>query len=130
MSKRIIHNEASKEHAKADIEALNPDKRWVMSLAEEKDNKSLAQNRLYWKWVTIIGNEIGNFKDEQDVILRQMHGEPKFVSIDGDGVNFEYRKTISQLNVAEMSELLTKVSYWAGSEGIILPHPDDQGIRE
>jgi len=122
-SKRIIHNEASKEYAKADIEALNPDKRWVMSIAEEKDNKSLAQNRLYWKWVTIIGNEIGNFKDDQDVILRLMHGVPKFVII--DQIKYEYRKTISQLNVAEMSELLTKVSYWAGSEGIILPHPED-----
>lgn len=123
MSKRIIHNEASKEYAKADIEALNPDKRWIMSLKEEKDNKSLAQCRLYWKWVTIIGNEIGNFKDEQDVILRQMHGEPKYVVI--DRVNVQYRKTISQLSVVEMSELLTKVSYWAGSEGIILPHPED-----
>ncbi len=127
MNKRIIHNNVSAEHAKADIEALNPDKRWVMSIKEEKDNKSLAQCRLYWKWVTIIGNEIGNFKDEQDVILRQMHGVPKFVII--DGVNFEYRKTISQLNVADMSELLTRISYWAGSEGIILPHPEDMHRR-
>jgi len=123
MSKRIIHNEASKEYAKADIEALNPDKRWIMSLAEEKDNKTLRQLRLYWKWVGIIGNELGNFKDDQDFDLRWMHLPPLFREVGEDYT--EYRKTISQLKVPEMSELITKVSYWAASEGIILPHPSD-----
>lgn len=122
-SKRIIHNEASKEHAKADIEALTPDKRWVMSIEAEKNSKTLAQLRLYWKWVVIIGNEIGNHKDDQDFELRWMHLPPLFREV--NGICIEYRKTISQLKVPEMSDLITKVSYWAASEGIILPHPED-----
>lgn len=123
MSNRIIHNQNSKELAKVDIEALNPDKRWVVSIKEEKESKTLAQNKLYWKWTTIIGNELGNFKDDQDFDLRDMHGEPKFREVGGRVK--EYRKTISQLNVSEMSDLMTKVSMWAASEGIILPHPED-----
>lgn len=123
MNKRIIHNEASKEYAKGDIDALNPDKRWIMSIAEDKDNKTLRQLRLYWKWVDIIGNERGNFKDDQDFDLRWMHLPPLFREVNGDFT--EYRKTISQLKVPEMSDLITKVSYWAASEGIILPHPED-----
>lgn len=124
MSKRIIHNEASKEYAKGDIDALNPDKRWIMSIKEEKDGKTLRQNKTYWGWITIIGNHLGNFKDDQDFDMRDMHGEPKFREVNGKVK--EYRKTISQLKVDEMSELMDKVFIWAGSEGIILPHPDDQ----
>lgn len=123
MSKRIIHNEISKEHAKADIDALNPDKRWIHSIEEEKDSKTIQQLRLYWKWATIIGDEFGNFKTPQSDWLRTEHLPPVYTEV--NNVVHESRKGISQLNVKEMSDYMTRVSYWAASEGIMLPHPED-----
>lgn len=123
MSKRVIYDEKSRDAAKADIDALNLDKRWVCTIEKEVNSRSRDQNALYWKWVTIIGNTHGNFKDDQHVILMRKHLEPKIIKHDGEV--YEHYST-KKLKVPEMSEYMNKVSIWAASEGIRLPHPSDQ----
>ena len=39
-------------------------KQWVVTIKKYQKQRSLPANNLYWKWLTIIGNEIGYSKDE------------------------------------------------------------------
>ena len=122
MGSRIIHNQNSKQLAKADIEALSFDKEWVITIEKKVNSRSRDQNALYWKWVTIIGNDRGEFKDDQHIILMHKHLEPKIIKHEGEV--YEHYST-KKLKMPEMSEYMDKVSMWAASEGIILPYPED-----
>jgi hypothetical protein len=104
------------------LNLLNFNYEWVITIKRKVKKRTNAQNNLYWKWVTIIGNTNGEFKDDQHIILMHNHLEPKIIKHDGE-VYEHY--SIKKLNVPEMADYMNKISIWAASEGIILPHPED-----
>tara|TARA_R110000772_G_scaffold54193_1_gene123698 strand:+ start:491 stop:871 length:381 start_codon:yes stop_codon:yes gene_type:complete len=83
-----------------------------------------AQKKLYWKWIGIIGKETGNYKYDQDELLRKEILTPVFYT-NNKGRDKEYIKHISELGKKEMSEYMTQVSIMAAEFGINLPHPED-----
>jgi hypothetical protein len=117
MSKHIIHNEHSRLAANRVIDNIDITTRWVMEVKPEKKSRSLEQNDLYWKWVTEIGIEHGNFKDDQHEILMRKLMKPRIFEADGEVYEIYSTK---KLSVKEMSEYLNAVSMWAGTQGILL----------
>jgi len=110
---------------------------------EHKRNRSAEQNSIYWKWLTVIGNDLRNTKDEQHDIYKRMFLIPIFTrdnqgfadmmaSVDGmnatdyDIFSREILKLTSttQASVKQMSEFLDDIQYNATSLGIRLPAPE------
>ena len=84
-----------------------------------KRNRSQEQNRLYWKWVDIIGKELGYEKDEMhDILVFKFLG---MVEKEIDGKKFEQLAETKKLKVGEMSDYLNSIERWVGELGIRLP---------
>ncbi len=83
-----------------------------------KAKRSLDQNALYWKWITIIGDELGYTKDEMHETLMRQHLPPKIVSTMAGDVEV-YSST--KLSVKEMSRYMELVEITAGTYGVKLP---------
>jgi len=87
--------------------------------------KSTNQLRLYYKWVQIIGDELGYFKDDMDDLLRKKLDAPGVFYKDLGGLDC-FRYSLSNADKKQMSDYMDRVSIFAGSElGIMLPHPED-----
>jgi hypothetical protein len=120
----IIHNESDKDRAISHIKALNIDKPWLVDIKPYKKNRSLAQNKLYWKWITCIGDSIGYESDELHAIMADKFLHDEIVEYGGKQIKKD--KSTSRLNTKEFTEYLEKIDRFAASElGIVLPSPED-----
>lgn len=122
----IIRNETDKDRAIRHIKALNMDKPWQMECKPYKKNRSIAQNKLMWKWFKEIGDELGH--DNTDVVYADMV-EMFLLLIDYtglDGKPKQRRQGTSKLTTKEFTEFLEKVDRFSVSFlGIILTSPED-----
>ncbi len=120
----IITNESDKDKAQARIKALCIDKQWQMELKPYRKNRSRAQNKLYWKWITCIGDEIGYESDELHAIMADKFLPDEVVEYGGKQIKKD--KSTSRLNTKEFTEYLEKIDRFAAAElGIVLPSPSD-----
>ena len=83
-----------------------------------KANRSLDQNALYWKWVSIMGPELGYSKEELHETLMRKHLPPRIVETMSGPVEVY---TTTKLSVKEMSDYMERVSFTAGEMGVGLP---------
>jgi len=103
-----------------------------------KKNRSVAQNALYFQHVTDIGNELGNTKDEQHKLLKEMYLVPILVRDEPDVERMaqileqthDLKKLASvlsttHLDVRQFSEYITDVQGFAAELGIALRMPED-----
>ena len=94
-----------------DISKFDNDIKIVIEVREAKDIRTNAQNRLWWKWIEIIADELG-YEDKQEIhsILKY-----KFLlkeeMIDGD--LHQGLKSTTTLTQQEFSKLTQDVFYWA-----------------
>jgi hypothetical protein len=109
------------------IRNLNPNKEWAIDVREKSAKRTLPQNSLYWKWVSILGNELGYHKEEMHEVLMAMFLTPKKIR-DLSGNTIEKYST-SKLNTQEMTEYMEALARWAASEGLALPHPEDMHVQ-
>ena len=83
----------------------------IIEVREAKDIRTNAQNRLWWKWVEIISDELG-YADKQEIhnILKY-----KFLLKEEmiDGENQQYIKSTTTLTKKEFSKITQDVFYWA-----------------
>ena len=120
----IIKDISDKKRAVATIENLNMEKPWDVEIKEYKKNRSKSQNALYWKWLTIIGNDLGYSKDELHIVFADKFLEP--IEVIALGVKAKGHPSTSSLNVDEFSEYLKTIERFAISElGMRLPNRDD-----
>ena len=120
----IIHNESDKGRVISHIKALNVDKPWSVDIKLYRKNRSVAQNKLYWKWITCIGDEIGYERDELHAIMADKFLPDEIVEYGGKQIKKD--KSTSRLNTKEFTEYLEKIDRFAATElGIVLPSPDD-----
>lgn len=121
-----IFNEPSRGRAMALIAALDLSKAWEVIVRPKKAKRSLDQNSLYWMWLGIIANDTGNTANDVHEWCKCEFLPPVFVAINGK--QQECRRSTTELNTADMTAYLDRVSAWSAMElGIALPHPDDQG---
>jgi hypothetical protein len=117
-------------------------------IREHKKNRSANQNSLYWKWLTILSDELGHTKDELHFIYRRKYLTRIFIRDDkgyadmAESLTFildsgyadcaeDIRDQVirltstTQCNTAQMTEYMTDIERAAADLGIGLPHPED-----
>ncbi len=102
---------------------------WEIVLRRHKKGRSLAQNRLFWKWMDEIrlyhadnwGRHLS--KDEWHDLMCEFLLPTREIEV--FGVVRRVHGRTSTLKVEEFSEFLQRIDEWARGKGIMLPHPDD-----
>ena len=118
-----ITNEATRQVAIKRIADLSlDDKAWDVSVEKHVASRTLAQNRLYHRWLGIIASDTGNSHEAIHEHCRKEFLPPLFAEIAGK--TYGYRRSTTALNVPEMLDYMSKVEVWAWQDlGIILPPP-------
>lgn len=84
------------------------------------NTRTLSQNSLYWKILSVIGRETGNEAEDLHQIFKDRFLPRRFVRLGEKEI--ELRKTTTELTTGEFSELIEKIRVFCGSElGINLP---------
>lgn len=112
------------------INGLDPEKPWQIVVGPHASKRSLAQNRLYWKWVHAIQQHLldtagRHYSDKQiHAWLREKFLPTEVVEIKGEVK--EARKSTADLNTKEMSKYLNDIDMYCAAElDLVLPHPQD-----
>ena len=151
MKQKIINiSEEHRKRAMTILQSLPLEPHHEVIVREHKRDRSAEQNALYWQWLTIIGNELGEQKEEvaeryKDLYLVQLYerDNPEYAemiqslrAIYKQGMKAEavaLRKKIVSLTstttatVAQFGEYLESIERHAASLAIRLPLPEDQG---
>jgi len=98
----------------------------VLEIKEDSLTRTQRQNKLFWMWMTLIGDEVGHTKDEMSEILQQaILGESSFPS-KLDGADVKKHKRAKNLSIVEMTRFLEQVDIFAADTlSMQLPRPED-----
>ena len=94
------------------------------ALSIEKWSRTIEQNKLYWKWLGIIGDELGYHKNEIHEVFLDMFSQIKTIR-NLEGKPIQKRVRSSEMNVKQMSEYMDQIQQFASENSIILPQPDE-----
>ena len=122
----ILRSQLIRANAAAIIGALPvTDKPLEIIVRPHVRDRSGAQNRLYWQWVTQIANSAGWHKDavHEDLAKRFL---PLIEQAGPDGVR-QIRTSTASLNVREFTDYLRSIEVFAAEWGIELTYPADYG---
>lgn len=144
----IMRTDGDKRKALTILEGLPLKPKYEIEFRLYKLQRSVLQNKLYWKWITIIGNELGYTKEEMHELYKERLLIPIFIR-DNEGFAemvgavkaVRGRKMKEQADIlkreiirltsttdcttAQFAEYLTDIERDAANLSIILPHPDD-----
>lgn len=110
-----------------DLVRSKKDGYYNLKIEKWEDSRSLQQNRLYWQWLTIIGEELGYTKSEMhEVMLDQFAPKLTFRGLDGKPKQRKIRT--SEMTIKQMHEYMDTLDRWSAEMSIILPQPDDELI--
>ncbi len=84
----------------------------VFTLSENKDFRTNSQNKLWWKYMDIMGGDLGYSKNEMHDICKLKFLKRERVE---DGIKVEYLKSTAQLTKKEFKKLVDDVIIWAAS---------------
>ena len=126
--KTKIHNEFDRERVIGQIKRLDLTKPYTVEIVQRNAKRSIDQNRLYWLWLTCIGNETRNGRDDLHEYFKQKYIQPETVVIFGEE---RLKHTTTDKSTAQFKEYLDKIQAFAASElAITLPDPDDKHWEE
>ena len=93
-----------------DVAKMSDGIRVVIEVREAENVRTNNQNRLWWSWMTIIGNELGYDKNSIHDILKY-----KFLLREEmiDGEIHQSLKSTTTLTKKEFQKLTQDVFYWA-----------------
>ena len=114
------------------LELINKDVEIIIK--EKKETRSIQANNLYWKWMTILGEDIGHSKEAMHFVFKKLFLSDKMPALLKDefmeylqGLDKEIAST-RKLNTKEMSEYMDKIAEQSRELGIVLPLPEFRGI--
>jgi hypothetical protein len=84
----------------------------IFTILENKDFRTNSQNKLWWKYMQIMGADLGYSKDEMHDICKLKFLKRERVE---DGIKVEYLKSTAQLTKKEFKGLVDEVIIWAAS---------------
>jgi len=91
-------------------------------ISDNKETRRSQQNRLYWKWVSIIGNELGYERQEMhDTLVFRLLGMVDKVIL---GKPVCMLASTHDMSVADFSDYMERVSRFAAEMNIKLPAED------
>ena len=82
----------------------------VFTLSENKDYRTNSQNKLWWRYMEILGLELGYTKNEMHDIAKLKFLERERIE---DGLKIKYLKSTTALTKKEFRELIDLVIIWA-----------------
>ena len=100
-------------------------------VSKKTNSRSLPQNKLYWEWLKIIADYLGEYdKDEVHEILKHKFLAKKQIEIvskaTGEIESTKINTSTTKLTTKEMSEYMDEINRWAlNFLGIFLPTPED-----
>ena len=126
--KRVIERTKPKQHIlesmiQAHFKEYPDSDKAIIEIKDDKESRSIKQNRLYWEWVSVIGGELGYTKDETHAILRD-----KFLGYTETTTKLSVIKELrstTKLKVKEFKDYLEQIDILMSEYGIILPRPED-----
>lgn len=118
---RIYNTETADEVAKL-ILSLSLSKQWEVIVKPYSKRRSSQQNSLYWKWLGIIADELGDDANSLHDTFRQMFLPVKVENIFGVERKKLQSTSDPAFTSAMMADYMTKIQALASSElAIILP---------
>lgn len=147
-AKLKIVGEVQRSHAIELLRAIPLDIVHTVEIRQYKKDRSASQNSMYWQWLTIIGNELGESKETlheryKDDFLVQIYerDNPEYAEMiqslrgvwkaEMKNEAVALRKQIVALTstttatTVQMSEYMTSIERKVAELGIMLPHPED-----
>lgn len=119
----IIRDEQIRGNVLARLLALDLGKPWEVTIKLYKKNRSLEQNRLYWKILHIAQDESGIDAEALHDAARKKFLPPVFTEIAGEV--HESRQSTTKLTVPEFSDYIERVTAWLQVDlGLTLPLED------
>lgn len=87
--------------------------------------RSNAQNALWWRYMTILGRELGYTAEEMhDAVKLKLLGREDL------STGLTILGSTAKLDTARFSELIDQLRAWAHQDlGIYLPAPDERGLE-
>lgn len=108
------------------LRALNPNKIWDIQIKHHVAKRSNPQNKIYWKWISIIGNELGYHREEMhEEFATRFIGTVEKTTLSGSKLIEPVSTTT--LTTKEFAEYLVKIEAFAMGENIRLPSPEHYG---
>jgi hypothetical protein len=102
------------------------DGEYAVEISKWKNDRSLRQNRYYWKIITIIGSDLGYRKNEMHEVFLNNFSPIKTVrNLDGKPIQTPVRT--SEMDVEQMKEYLDTIIQFAAEQNINLPNPEYYG---
>jgi len=148
----ILSSEELRNRAIAVLLHLPLDPVCEIVIREHKKDRSASQHSLYWLWMTVIANELGETKDDIHLRSKKMFLVPIFERDDPEGygkmiaavrlihkldLKTSAKTLASQIvkltsttdcTVAQFTEMLNDIEKYYITLGITLPHPEDRYI--
>jgi len=131
---KVIYRDKGKSHILQmgcrEFFGLNDVEKAIVTISKDKNTRSQKQNRLYFKWLTVINQETGMpIKDyfEDNVWHKGLHTGFKYKFLE----EIEYDDgdikppSSKNLKVEEFKVFLEQVEQEMAMMGIMLPHPED-----
>jgi NinB protein len=117
----VLKNDDVKNNCIEKIKSL--DGVWDVFIDEHGSLRSKAQNRLYWKFMKIIGDYCGYDKDDMHFVFAIQHLDHEKCNVMG----FERIKVKSTttLTVKQFCDYMTHIEKFAVENNIKLPYPDN-----
>tara|TARA_R110002012_G_scaffold286861_1_gene478605 strand:- start:455 stop:835 length:381 start_codon:yes stop_codon:yes gene_type:complete len=93
-----------------EVAKFDDDVRIVIEVREAKDVRTNSQNRLWWKWMQILGDNLGYSKTEiHDIAKYKFLLKEEMI----DGEIHQSLKSTTTLTKSEFNKLTQEVFYWA-----------------
>ncbi len=109
------------------LDGLRKNKVWQVTVEPYKTRRSLNQNALYWRWLSILAEETGHDNDDLHEFFKAKFLEPRTVDLHGEEIAV---RSTAKLAADEFKLYLDKVYAFVTSElGILLPLPEEQHVR-
>lgn len=104
-----------------------------VTVEDYKKNRSLAQNALMWKWLTLLSNHLRTEtglntspEDLKDHFQRLILGFREYQTPTGTYPPGRTRTIgTSEINTAQFTSFLNEIEVYAANVGLTLPHPED-----
>lgn len=97
-----------------------PDGSYTITVQKAKKSRSLEQNKLYWKWIAIISEELGYYPEELHEAFTDQFA-PIYTTRGLDGKPKQKRTRTSQMSVEQMSKYMDRISHFCAEHSIKLP---------
>ena len=109
-----VTTEEELEHARKQIGELDLSKAWEIEVKPFSFNRSVEQNKRYWKLITELGSFLGYDEGEMHELMKY-----KFLSYKQEmlGDAMVVIPSTSKLNIKEFVDYLSKVEVFASSLG-------------